>query len=148
MLPQQVAKFSVLIADDSETDRFFYERALCHSTRLQVVGSVRNGAEAIQYLAGSGRFSNRKLWPLPDLLLLDLKMPTKDGFEVLEWLQNGKEAPRVKVVVLSSSPLEQDITRSRRLGVNAFFTKNSELYKLEKLVKELEDFLLNPRHSK
>jgi CheY-like chemotaxis protein len=138
-------KHSVLIADDSTENRFFIERALCHSSRLQVVGSVRNGTEVVQYLTGQDRFSDRKLWPLPDLLLLDMTGPRK-GFEVLDWLQTRK-MPGLKVVDLSNSGLERDIAYARRMGINAFFTPHDDFEMLLQLVQSLENFLLGPAPS-
>jgi len=140
-------KHSVLIADDSTEHRFFIERALCHSSRLQVVGSVKNGTEVVQYLTGQNRFSDRKLWPIPDLLLLDITTPCTGGFEVLEWLQ-ARKIPGLKVVVLSSSGLEKDIARARGMGINAFFTRSDDFDKLLQLVQSLENFLLgsSPLH--
>jgi CheY-like chemotaxis protein len=139
-------KHSVLIADDSTENRFFIERALCYSSRLQVVGSVRNGTEVIQYLTGQDRFSDRKLWPIPDLLLLDITTPRTGGFEVLEWLQ-ARKIPGLRVVVLSRSCLEKDIADARRTGINAFFTDNEDFGRLFELVRSLENFLLGSAPS-
>jgi CheY-like chemotaxis protein len=140
-------KYSVLVADDSEDYRFFIERALRYSTRLQLVGAVADGAEAIKYLDGQGVYGDRQLWPFPDLFLLDLKMPLKSGFEVLEWLQK-EEFPQFKVVVLTNSALEQDIARVRGLGVEAFHTKSEKFTELLDVVKSLENYLLGPEAPK
>jgi CheY-like chemotaxis protein len=140
-------KFSVLIADDSDDDRFFTERALRYSTRLKLVGAVPNGAEAIKYLDGQDMYADRVLWPFPDLLLLDLKMPLKDGFEVLEWIQ-AQDFPQFKVVVLTNSSLEADIARVRSLGVEAFHTKSEKFTELLEVVKSLENYLLGPEQPK
>jgi CheY-like chemotaxis protein len=140
-------KYSVLIADDSEDDRFFIERALRYSTRLQLVGAVADGAEAIKYLDGQGVYGDRQLWPFPDLFLLDLKMPLKTGFEVLEWLQK-QDFPQFKVVVLSNSALEPDIARVRTLGVEAFHTKSEKFTELLDVVKSLENYLLGPETAR
>lgn len=140
-------KYSVLIADDSEDDRFFIERALRYSTRLHLVGAVPDGAEAIKYLDGQGVYGDRQLWPFPDLFLLDLKMPLKNGFEVLEWLQH-KNFPQFKVVVLTSSALEQDIARVRSLGVEAFHTKSEKFTELLEVVKSFENYLLGPETAR
>jgi two-component system response regulator len=140
-------KYSVLVADDSEDDRFFIERALRYSTRLQLVGAVADGAEAIKYLDGQGVYGDRQLWPFPDLFLLDLKMPLKNGFEVLEWLQM-QDFPQFKVVVLTSSALEQDIARVRNLGVEAFHSKSAKFTELLDVVKSLENYLLGPETAR
>ncbi len=147
MAAEKPKKFSVLVADDSDDDRFFIERALRYSTRLHLVGALPDGAEAIKYLDGQGVYGDRQLWPFPDLFLLDLKMPNKSGFDVLEWLQR-QDFPQFKVVVLSSSALEQDIARVRTLGVDAFHTKSSKFTELLDVVKSLENYLLGPETAK
>lgn len=142
MLAKSSQKCSVLIADDSEEDSFFMERALRQSVRFEVVGSVRNGEEAIAYLSGQGQYADRELWPLPELLLMDLKMPRLNGFEVLEWLQK-QNFPGLKVVVLSGSSMAGDIQKVKSLGAGAFYTKSAQNAKLVELVRNLEEFLLN-----
>jgi CheY-like chemotaxis protein len=134
-------KYSVLIADDSEEDSFFMERALRQSTRFHVISSVRNGEEAVAYLSGQGAYADRQLWPFPDVLLMDLKMPRLDGFEVLEWLQKNPR-PDLKVVVLSGSSIQKDIEKVKALGADAFFAKTLEHAQLIELVAQLEKFLL------
>ncbi|HEX4644336.1 MAG TPA: response regulator, partial [Verrucomicrobiae bacterium] len=133
-------KCFVLIADDSEEDSFFLERALRHSTLFELVGSVRNGEEVIAYFSGEGQYADRQLWPLPNLLLMDLKMPRRSGMEVLEWLK-GQRFPNLKVVVLTGSSVAQDIEKVRSLGADAFFTKSLQHGKLIEMVKKLEEFV-------
>ncbi|HEY0256008.1 MAG TPA: response regulator, partial [Candidatus Methylacidiphilales bacterium] len=76
-------KFSVLLVDDSIDDRLFMRRLIERSGRLAVIAEARDGVEAIDYLKDEGAFGNRSLYPWPDILFLDLKMPRKDGFDVL-----------------------------------------------------------------
>jgi CheY-like chemotaxis protein len=135
-------KYHVLIADDSEEDSFFIERALRRATRFQVIASVRNGEEAIAYLAGGGQYADRQLWPFPDVILMDLKMPLLGGIEVLEWLQR-QTFPALKVVVLSGSSVAVDIRELRGLGADAFYTKTAEHDRLMELVGNLEELLLS-----
>jgi len=116
--------FSVLLVDDSADDRLFVRRALRKNPRFMVVGELGDGEAAIAYLAGEGEFSNREKFPYPDVVLLDLKMPRKTGYEVLEWLQSQRHE-KICVVVLSGSFLPGDITRSQQLGANAYFQKEA-----------------------
>jgi CheY-like chemotaxis protein len=81
------------------------------------------------------------------MFLLDLKMPNKDGFEVLQWLQK-QDFPQFKVVVLTSSALEHDIARVRALGFDAFHTKSAKFTELLDIVKSLENYLLGPETAK
>ena len=84
---------------------------------------VKDGEQAIAYLAGQGAFANRDEYPLPDLLLLDLKMPRKSGFEVLEWLQNQPTLATIRTVVLTTSEDIYEINRAYRSGASSFLTK-------------------------
>jgi CheY-like chemotaxis protein len=143
-------EFLVLVADDSENDRILLKRALRHTTRLRLIFEVTNGAEAIAYLQGHAVFADREKFPLPDLLLLDLNMPVKDGFEVLEWL--GKQPwPNLKVVVLTDSMHPEHIKRALDLGADHFQVKPSARGDLDSLVLALEEHLLNaarPAHPR
>ena len=116
-----------LIVDDSEDDRFFLERELKKVLpRSSVVGILRDGEAAVEYLNGAGPFANRALFPLPDVMLLDLKMPRMNGFDVLRWLrlQNLKE---LMVIVLSSSFLMDDIQTAKALGAHHYVLKELPL---------------------
>ena len=84
---------------------------------------VQDGEEAIAYLKGEGKFSNRTEYPLPTLLLLDLKMPRKNGFDVLEWLRTQPSLAALRVVVLTTSDQIHDVNRAYQLGANSFLTK-------------------------
>src|SRR5687768_9691912 len=84
---------------------------------------VRDGAQAIAYLAGEGRFANRVEYPLPNLLLLDLKMPRKNGFEVLEWIQHQPNLNTLRTVVLTTSDDIFEVNRAYKLGASSFLTK-------------------------
>ncbi|MDB6124097.1 MAG: response regulator receiver protein [Pedosphaera sp.] len=109
---KRIKKFySVLLADDSEDDRLFTRLAFRNHPRLKIVEEVTNGEEAIAYLSGTGIYRDREKYPFPDLLLLDLKMPRFDGFEVLGWLQQQLFSG-LKVVVVSGSFLPSDIARA------------------------------------
>src|SRR5258706_5555140 len=91
---------------------------------------VNDGDEAIAYLQGRDRFANREQFPLPDLVLLDLKMPRLSGFEVLEWLRQEQKSRSLPVVVLSSSDHETDIKRAYSLGANSYLVKPVEFESL------------------
>src|SRR3954464_4141460 len=92
-LPRRGAAFQVparklLIVDDSEDDRFFLERELKKALpRCSIVGIVYDGEAAIDYLSGARRFADRSIFPLPDVIVLDLKMPRVNGYDVLRWLR-------------------------------------------------------------
>ena len=121
--------YHVLLADDSEDDRFLIRSAVERIPRLKVVGEVANGLEVIAFFNGLGKASGAEK-SVPDLLLLDLEMPFKDGFEVLEWLR-GREYDNLTVVVLTGSTQPSHIKRALDLGADYYQVKsrsNSERY--------------------
>ena len=113
---------TVLVAEDDEDDAFFIERAFRRTGTDMKLCIVTSGDEAIDYLEGRGEYVDRDSFPEPALVLLDLKMPGRNGFEVLEW-KRGRPEIRVPFVVLSSSAEERDMRRARELGVNSYLIK-------------------------
>src|ERR1051325_881269 len=93
----------ILLADDGEDDVTLVRRAFKKAGLLNPLQVVKDGDEAIAYLKGEGAYRNRLEVPLPDLLLLDLKMPRKNGFEVLQWIRAQPSLSALRVVVLTSS---------------------------------------------
>jgi len=91
---------TLLIVEDDDNDFLFFERALAMEKFGAQVQRACDGAEAIEYLAGENDFANRDVHPLPNLMVLDLKMPRKNGFEVLAWLREHSEIGTLPVVVL------------------------------------------------
>ncbi len=133
-------RYTVLVVDDSADDRFFLRRSLGEESRLSIIHELDDGEEALAYLSGEGKFADRAAFPVPDLMLLDLKMPKKSGHEVLEWLQE-KEMTRPVVVVLTNSIRPEDLTRSLDLGAAAFHVKTSEREAEPALIRALEKLL-------
>jgi CheY-like chemotaxis protein len=133
--------YYVLIADDSEDDRFLMKAALRQASCLQIIAEVSDGTDAIAYLRGHAQFSDRQKFPLPDLLLLDLKMPVKDGFDVLEWL---KEQPcqGLTVVVLTDSMQTEHIKRALDLGADLFQVKPRASQDRTAMILALEEYVL------
>lgn len=146
MADEAPKKVLVLLADDSDDDRFFLRTALKRNPSLQLIGEVRDGEEAIAYLSGQGDFANRAKHPFPDVLLLDLKMPRKTGHEVLEWLQT-QSFDQVRVIVVSGSVLPDDITKSTALGADGYFKKSSSRDEQIILVREIEAVCRRPRNA-
>jgi CheY-like chemotaxis protein len=136
-------KFRVLLADDSEDDRFLIGRAFRRSPDFDLVHEVDTGDQVIDYLSGAGEYADRAMYPLPDLLLLDLKMPRTDGFDVLQWL-NGSKVKPPRVVVFSSSPLPRDVRRALELGADSYQLKPRHIEDLPVLIEKFR-FLLSTR---
>lgn len=113
----------VLIAEDSENDVVMLRRAFRQASVTTPIQYVSDGEQAIAYLHGDGKFARRDEFPLPDLLLLDLKMPRKNGFDVLEWLRDQPSLRHLRVVVLTTSEELRDVNRAYALGAASFLTK-------------------------
>jgi CheY-like chemotaxis protein len=113
----------VLIAEDSENDIAMLRRAFRQASITAPIQYVTDGEQAIAYLKGQGKFARRDEFPLPDVLLLDLKMPRKNGFDVLEWLRTQPSLSHLRVVVLTTSENLRDVNRAYALGAASFLTK-------------------------
>jgi CheY-like chemotaxis protein len=132
---------TILLVEDEENDVFFFQRAMQKSGSATTVQVARDGQEAIDYLKGGGPFADRTAFPLPGLILLDLKLPFVMGLDVLKWIRQQPELHPI-VVILSSSREEADIAAAYRLGANAYLIKPAEVSKLQDLVRAINDFWL------
>ena len=112
-----------MLAEDQEDEVMLLRRAFAKARFLNPLHVVSNGEEAIAYLKGEGKYANREEYPMPSLLLLDLKMPRKDGFEVLQWIRQQPSLNDLRVVVLTSSDQIRDINRAYQMGANSFLVK-------------------------
>ena len=113
----------ILLVEDNEDDVFIFRRAYKQAGLpypLQVAG---DGQEALDYLQGMDRFADRTAYPLPFLVLLDLKLPFKNGLEVLQIVRHRPELAGLCVVVLTSSAEQRDLVRARELGAHAYLVK-------------------------
>jgi len=117
-----MAAHKVLIVDDSEDDRFFLERELKATLpSCAIVGTAYDGEAAVDYLSGAAKFADRAVFPLPDVMVLDLKMPRMNGFDVLRWLR--LQNMDLTVIVLSSSMLLDDVQTAKALGAHHYVVK-------------------------
>lgn len=133
---------TVLVADDDENDIRLLRHAFLRAGIDIPMKWVRDGEEAIQYLQGDNSFADRKTFPVPMLLLLDLKMPRTNGFEVLEWLRKQSDLRRLLVVVMTSSDEPQDVDRAYDLGANSFLKKPDDFDELTKMSQKLHEYWL------
>lgn len=129
----------ILLVEDSEHDLFFMRYAFRQAGVKNTVVELRDGQEAIDYLSGVGPYSDRSRYPLPCLLITDLKMPRVDGFGLLQWLSAQPDFHRIPKIVLSSSDEKTDRTRAAELGGCAYFVKPGGIQDLVQVVKHLDN---------
>jgi len=132
----------ILMADDDPNDIMLVQRAFQKLNVANPLQVVRDGEEAVAYLSGRLHYADRERYPLPVLLLLDLKMPRKSGFEVLQWLRQQSGLKRLPVVVLTSSNQHPDINAAFDLGANSYLVKPGGFDSLLELVKSLRMYWL------
>ncbi len=137
---------TILLVEDEEDDVFFLQQAMKKAGVLNPLQVASDGQMAIDYFKGTGKFANREEFPLPCLVLLDLKLPRVMGLDVLKWL---REQPGVApiVVILTSSKEEADIATAYRLGANGYLVKPSAADQLTDVVKSIKDFWLTQNMS-
>lgn len=135
----------ILWAEDDENDALLFQRAFQKTHSPVALRRVRDGNEAVAYLTGEGDYSDRSRYPLPQLLLLDVKMPRKNGFEVLEWKQSRPDFSTLPAVMLSSSEADCDKQQADRLGATDYLGKPSRPDEIEALVQRITDVALQTR---
>ncbi len=113
----------ILLAEDLDDDILLIRKALQRAGIDNPLHIVRDGEQAIHYLAGIGKYSARDVYPLPELLLLDLKMPRADGFEVLQWVRSRPALRSLIIIVLTVSEDIRDANRAYELGASSFLVK-------------------------
>jgi CheY-like chemotaxis protein len=130
----------ILLVEDREDDILLLRRSFQKAGISNPLQVLRDGAEAIAYLSGIGDYSKRDEFPLPELILLDLKMPKLDGFEVLTWIRSQRNFSGIRVVVLSSSESIQDVNLAYSLGANSFLVKPSDFDSFVELSGFISDY--------
>ena len=113
----------ILLVEDSDDDALLFERVVAKSGMGIQVRRVNNGQEGIDYLLGAGPFTDRKRFPFPQLVLLDLKMPICDGFEFLTWKRTQSSLTCLPTVIMTSYDFERMGRRSYELGAHSFTMK-------------------------
>lgn len=130
---------TLLVIEDSSDQALLFAAAARRARAGLQVHTAVDGLEGIAYLAGIPPFENRREYPKPDLVLLDLIMPEVDGFEVLAWVLDQDPPLDVPVIVLTASPSEADMERARSLGAREVHRKPSDLDELTELVRSVVD---------
>jgi CheY-like chemotaxis protein len=133
---------TVLYVEDSSEDFLLLKLASRRCGTPFSLLHAEDGEAAVGYLSGAGIYADREEYPYPDLVLLDLKMPRLDGFEVLTWIRNNPQTQSLPVVVLAGSTFRADVRRALELGANSYATKPTTFCELEVLVDQIGDVWL------
>jgi CheY-like chemotaxis protein len=131
----------ILLLENEDNDVFFIRRALAAVQYKGQVHVVATATQARSYLEGTGEFKDRAYFPMPDLIISDLKMPGKTGVEFLEWLRNDTRYFQIPFVMLSGSALPEDREAAFRNGARAFFTKSGDFSVMREVVQEILTYL-------
>jgi CheY-like chemotaxis protein len=137
----------ILVVDDSSDDFLLLKRAFSKAGVMNPIHWVRSGREAIEYLNGNSTYSDREVYPIPSVILLDLNMPDGDGFDVLTWIRNKYPSGGLLVVVLTRVEEIRKINRAYALGANSFLTKPSNPEELQELVNIFSGYWLLNNHG-
>ncbi|HEY0835511.1 MAG TPA: response regulator [Azospirillum sp.] len=138
MLPDYRAAFHVLLVEDDPADAGLAKRAIKNGKILCEVHHAKDGVEAMEFLLRQGeRFKDA---PRPDLILLDLNMPRKDGREVLGELKDSPDLKSIPVVVLTTSEIERDVEASYLHGANSFITKPMDVQNFFDVISQLGNY--------
>jgi CheY-like chemotaxis protein len=113
----------VLLVEDDENDVFFFRRALGKAGLELPLHLASDGEAALQYLNGNGKYADREMHPLPEVIFLDLKLPYVNGLEILEHIQKKPALEKIEVIVLTSSPEDRDRKRAFELGAKEYLVK-------------------------
>ena len=132
-----------LLVEDNDDHVVLIRRAFTKSKVINPLQVVRTGEDAIAYLEGTGGFSNRAEFPLPALILLDLKLTGMDGFDVLRWIRQQPTLRAIRVVVLTSSNAIGDVNLAYQLGANSFLVKPTDFSRYLEIAQLLKAWWLD-----
>jgi len=130
----------VLLVEDDPNDIVLTRRAFRKTELPEPIAIVEDGEQAVAYLGATGEFADRRAHPLPDLVLLDLKLPRMTGLEVLAWLRQQPSLQRLPVIVLTSSREISDVNRAYELGANSYLGKPVTFDSLARIVSNLDRY--------
>ena len=142
LAPYQPTTMIILIADDDADDRMFLEQAMRQNGYSQGIQFVNDGEELMDYLYRKGEFNSQNA-PWPSMLILDLNMPRKNGFQALLEIKENPKLRRLPVIVMTTSSAEEDVLKTYNLGVNSFVTKPFNYNRLVEIVGTLKAYWMD-----
>jgi len=130
----------IIYVEDDENDVMLLRHVLRKAGVSIPIQHVPDGETAIEYLSGQGKYRDRDRYPLPHLMLMDIKMPGRDGLSVLKWIRSQRELCSLVVIVFSSSDLDTDVRRAYECGANSYLVKPNGLESQMSLVRALQSY--------
>jgi CheY-like chemotaxis protein len=137
----------ILLVDDNPHDVVLIRLAFRKVGIIDTIQLVKDGAEAVRYIKGEGVYADRRQYPYPTLVLLDLKMPQTSGFEVLKCVRQEAKHDSIMVVVMSGSRNDADIEKAYSLGANSYLVKPTRFDELVKMMEALKDIGLGRKKN-
>ena len=131
---------TILLIEDDPNDTLIVQQAVELDGLNHIVHDVPGGEEAIRYLLGQGEYADRRHFPLPNVILTDLKMPGMSGFSFLSWLRSQPQLSVIPAIAFSSSPAEMDVEEAYRVGANCYIVKPSSLERLLQMLRVICNF--------
>src|SRR5436190_12090392 len=128
---------AILLVEDDDADILLLRRAFRNARIANPLIEVRDGQAAIQYLSGEGPYADRIRYPIPFLILLDLRLPKLSGFEVLAWIREQPELVDLIIVVLTGSDHVPDVSKAHELGANSYLVKPGTFDELVEMVRRI-----------
>src|SRR5436190_317609 len=136
---QRESRMTILLVEDTDDDVFFFNRAWQKAGGPGRLVALPNGKDLLDYLSREGKFSDPQLFPWPDIVFLDLKMPMVSGFDVLKWVRQQNFTTPFQVVVLSGSSQEEDIHMATELGAADYLVKPIDQDDLKRRLLALQE---------
>lgn len=137
----------ILIVEDNEDEQIFLKKAFALAEISNPVQIVSDGQEALEYLEGVGSYADRLAYPVPGIVLLDLKLPRISGFEILERLRRSRDLRSLIAIVMSSSNRTTDVQRAYELGANAYLVKPGSFDELLRFMKVFKSYWLEVNNA-
>lgn len=131
---------TILLVEDEASDAALLLRGFAKAGVLNPIVHLKNGDDALAYLAGVGQYTNRTMYPLPVLILLDLKLPGMTGLQLLQWLRTQKEIRRIPVVVLTIERDSNTVNAAYDLGANSYLVKPGEPAEINRIVQAIQRY--------
>ena len=137
-----VNEYSILLVEDDSNDILLIQRAFRMVNPTNPIQIVKDGDAAVDYLSGKGEYGDREQYPLPTLILLDLKLPRRSGVEVLQWIRQQPVLKRIPIIILTSSKESIDVNLTYDLGISSYLVKPVSFNALAKMIAAVNAYWL------